>query len=400
MTVTPTASASGTSARARAYRGLALFERGYRPLFFGAALFAAVGLPAWVAILALGLELPSHLAPRDWHVHEMVFGYVGAVLAGFLLTAIPNWTGRLPVAGWPLALLGGLWAAGRVAMAVSASAPATAAVVDAAFLVVVAAIAWREVLTGRNSRNLPVCAAVSLFALANAGFHVAVLAGLDRGLAERGALAVIGFLICLIGGRIVPSFSRNWMAKRGAARLPAPFGLIDKAALAATGAAAVAWIAAPASLATAVLAAAGAALLSWRLARWRGWATGAEPLVLILHIAYLWLPVWLALTGLQAAWPALVDPSTALHALTAGAIGTMTIAVMTRATLGHSGRDLTAGLLTAAVYALVVGGAALRVLTPSLPYDQLTLLGVAGLLWSAGFLLFALGYAPIFFARR
>ncbi len=126
----------------------------------------------------------------------------------------------------------------------------------------------------------------------------------------------------------------------------------------------------------------------------------AEPLVLILHLGYLWLPVWLALTAAQAAWPAAIDLSTAVHALTAGAIGTMTIAVMTRATLGHSDRPLTAGPLTVTVYLLVLAGAILRVLAMLLPFDPLALLTAAGLAWATGFLLFAVGYAPIFLSRR
>jgi uncharacterized protein involved in response to NO len=260
---------AATAEHARRHSGLPLFDRGYRPFFLGAGLFAALALPLWLAMLALGTALPSHLAGRDWHVHEMVFGYVGAVLAGFLLTAIPNWTGRLPVVGRPLALLAGLWLAGRIAMAVSAFAPVACAVIDAAFPAALALVAWREVLAGKNTRNVPVCVAVNLFAVANIAFHGAVLADLDRDVAERAALAVIGVLICLVGGRIVPSFTRNWLVKRGATALPAPFGTVDKATLAATVAAGIAWTAAPGSIATAVLAAVAAALLAWRLARWR-----------------------------------------------------------------------------------------------------------------------------------
>ena len=215
---------AATAEHARRHSGLPLFDRGYRPFFLGAGLFAALALPLWLAMLALGTALPSHLAGRDWHVHEMVFGYVGAVLAGFLLTAIPNWTGRLPVVGRPLALLAGLWLAGRIAMAVSAFAPVACAVIDAAFPAALALVAWREVLAGKNTRNVPVCVAVNLFAVANIAFHGAVLADLDRDVAERAALAVIGVLICLVGGRIVPSFTRNWLVKRGATALPAPFG--------------------------------------------------------------------------------------------------------------------------------------------------------------------------------
>lgn len=380
----------------RRYRGPALFERGYRPFFFGAALLAALGLPLWLAMLAFGTALPTHLPGMDWHLHEMIFGYVGAVVAGFLLTAIPNWTGRLPVAGRPLALLAGLWLAGRAAIAVSAHAPVPAALLEAAFLCVLAAIAWREVIAGGNRRNMPICLLVSLFALANIGFHVAVLTELDRAIAERVALAAIAFLITLVGGRIVPSFTSNWLAKRDAARLPALLGLVDKLAMAGTGIALASWIVAAESIVTAVLMALAGVLLAVRLARWRGLATFAEPLVLILHVGYAWLPLWLWLTALHIVRPDLLDASTALHALTAGAIGTMTVAVMTRATLGHAGRTLAAGPLTSLVYLLVVGGAAVRVLAPLIPADALPVLAASGLMWAAGFALFAAGYAPIF----
>lgn len=380
----------------RAYQGLGLFERGFRPFFFGAAAFAAVALPVWLGLLVLGWTLPTYLSARDWHVHEMIFGYIAAVLAGFLLTAIPNWTGRLPVAGRPLMLLAGLWLAGRIAMAVSAVAPVVCAAIDAGFLIALAGLAWREILAGKKIRHAPICVLLTLLALANAGFHVAALGDVDRAVAERAALAVIAFLISLIGGRIVPSFSRNWMAQAGITALPAPFGHVDRASLAATGVALIAWVSAPEHTVTATLLGVGGILVALRLTRWRGWTTLKEPLVLILHVGYAWLPVWMVLTAARIIWPDLIDASTALHALTAGAIATMTVAVMTRATLGHSGRPLTADRLTTAIYILVVAGAALRILTPFLPFDYTLLLTAAGLLWSAGFALFAIGYAPIF----
>jgi len=353
-------------------------------------------LPIWLGLLALGWHLPSYLSPRDWHVHEMVFGYIPAVLAGFLLTAIPNWTGRLPVAGRPLMLLAGLWLAGRVAMAISNIAPTACAVTDAGFLIALAGIAWREVIAGKKLRHAPVCVLLTLFALANAGFHAAALYDVDRAVAERVALAVIAFLISLIGGRIVPSFSRNWMAQAGKTALPAPFGRLDGAALVATGIALIAWIIVPAAAATGWLLVISSVLVAFRLARWRGWTTMKEPLVLILHVGYAWLPVWMVLSAAQIIWPGVIDASTALHALTAGAIGTMTVAVMSRATLGHSGRPLAADRLTTAIYMLIVTGAALRIFAPFLPVDYTLLLTTAGLIWSAGFALFAIGYAPIF----
>ena len=380
----------------RGYNGPALFERGYRPFFLGAGLWAAVALPLWLSMLAFGIDVPSHLSAADWHIHEMLFGYVGAVIAGFLLTAVPNWTGRLPVIGMPLALLAGLWLLGRLAMFVSEIAPAVAAAIDVSFLAAVAVVLWREVLAGRNLRNVPACMLVTLLALANLGFQVSVLANLDRLVAERAALAVIAFLITLIGGRIVPSFTRNWLAQGGNKRLPAAFCNFDKAVLAIAALTFISWVLMPDSIVTAVLMIIVALSLSVRSARWRVWSTLTEPLVTILHIGYAWLPIWCGLVALHIIRPQAIDASTAAHALTAGAIGTMTIAVMTRATLGHSGRPLRAGILTSAVYLLVVAGAAMRVLAPLLPIAYVDVLAVSGFMWAGGFALFVVGYVPIF----
>ncbi len=382
------------------YRGPVFLDRGFRPFFFGAAVFAAVAVPIWVSVLALGLEIPSPLSPRDWHIHEMIFGYVAAVIAGFLLTAVPNWTGRLPVAGRPLAGLFAVWVAGRLMMAVSGlsdspKVPLIAATVDAAFLVLLAGVAWREVAAGRNIRNLPICGLVLLLAGANIGFHIAALDGRDTGLFQRLALAVIAALITLVGGRIVPSFSRNWMVKAGMEVLPAPFDRVDKAAMAISGAALLCWVALPETIVGAVLFGLGAVALAIRLSRWRGWTTAGDHLVLILHVGYAWLPVWFGLMAVHGIRPDIIDSSTAMHALTAGAAGTMTIAVMTRASLGHSGRSLVADRLTSIVYALIVAGASTRVAAGFLPLDYFPALTAAGLLWSAGFALFAVGYGPM-----
>ena len=377
-----------------------LFERGFRPFFFGAAVFAAVAIPIWVAWLHVGWMPPSALDGRQWHIHEMVFGFVTAVIGGFLLTAIPNWTGRLPIAGWRLAVLFGLWLAGRAAMMLSGYAPAVAAAIDSAFLVVLALVALREVVASRNLRNLPVCAAVSILALSNIGFHITVLGGADAGLFERLSLGVIAVLIMLIGGRIVPSFTRNWMLKQKMTALPAAFGAVDKAAMLLGGVAVLTWIALPETQVTGVLFALGAFALTVRLVRWRGWATARDPLVLILHVGYAWLPVWQALMALAIFAPRVFDSATAMHALTAGAAGTMTLAVMTRASLGHSGRPLTANRLTSIVYLLVIAGAVTRLLVPLFPAAYLSVIGISGTVWAAGFALFALGYAGILLKPR
>lgn len=378
--------------------GPALWSGGFRPFFLGGAAFAAVALPLWVWALITGEAVAVAGDPLSWHIHEMIFGYVGAVLAGFLLTAIPNWTGRLPVHGRPLMLLFALWLAGRVAVVFGEAIGPAAAAVDAAFLAVLAGVAWREVAAGKNAGNFPICVVVSLFALANICFHLEIaMSGAGAGAADysiRAALGIILLLISLIGGRITPSFTRNWLAKRGAADMPAPFGRYDKLCLAATALAALAWIAAPEAAATAAALALAAALHAIRLLRWRGWAAAPEPILFVLHVAYAWLPVAMALLAAGIAWPE-IGRSPGIHAFTAGGIGMMTLAVMTRATLGHTGHPLTASAGTNAIYLLVFAGALLRVAAPWLPVDYLAAVMVAGGLWTGGFILFVLIYGPI-----
>jgi uncharacterized protein involved in response to NO len=376
------------------------FDRGFRPFFFSAAAFAGLAVPVWLLVLAGRAAPLSHLQTLDWHVHEMIFGYVPAVLAGFALTAMPNWTGRPPLAGARLAALWALWLAGRVAIAVSEAAPLAAALVDCSFLIAVAAYAWREVRAGGNVRNYPVCALIAALALANIGFHSAALADLGVLAPTRIALSLIAILIALIGGRVVPNFTANWLAGQGIERRPAPFDRFDKLATAAIVPALGAWIADLDDRVTGVLFAVAAVALAARLARWSGWMTLREPLVAILHVGFAWLAVWCALMvgALLDVIP--IDRSAALHALTSGAVGTMTVAIMSRASLGHSGRPLTAGPLTCIVYGLVVAGAALRTLSDALPLDYIQAMSLSGLLWAAGMALFAAGYAPIFFGPR
>lgn len=376
-----------------------LLAAGFRPFFLAAGLWAAVAMALWLLMLRGALALPTGFDPVLWHLHELLFGFIGAAIAGFLLTAIPNWTGRLPLQGWPLASLVLLWALGRLAVALSAwTGPLLAAAADLSFLAALAIVAGREILAGRNWRNLPVLVALGLLIAANAMIHAAGLAG--PGWAEAGkrlAIATILLLIALIGGRILPSFTTNWLRQRGAAALPAPFGRFDKAALAIGALALAAWVGlglTPASGGALILAAAVHAV---RLARWRGWATRAEPLLWVLHLGYGWLPAGLALLGAAAWRPALA--TTALHALTAGAMGTMTLAVMTRASLGHSKRPLTAGTGTLTAYLLAQAAVLLRLLAPFLGAGYAAALDMAGGLWIAAFALFVGLYLPLYLRR-
>jgi uncharacterized protein involved in response to NO len=324
----------------------------------------------------------------------MIFGYLAAVVAGFVLTAVPNWTGRLPVTGWSLIGLFALWIAGRLAC-VAMPWPVAAAVVDMAFLVTLAGVVWREIAAGRHLGSLPVATLITLLALANLVFHLqAQWPGL-AGYGERMALGGAALLISLIGGRITPSFTRNWLAKAGLSPLPTPFGRFDKVTIGLTVAAVALWVGFPKGLATgAVLALAGALHLV-RVARWRGLSARREPIVLIMHLGYFWLAASLLLMGLAAFDPASLSGTGALHALSAGAVGTMTLAVMTRASLGHTGRPIATDTATLAIYVLVTLGAILRVAAPFAGEFYLATLFAGGVLWSGAFGLFALAYAPV-----
>ncbi len=372
-----------------------LFDRGFRPFFLLAGLWAPTALLLWMAMLAGVLELPTAMDPIAWHVHEMLFGFVAAVIAGFLLTAVPGWTGRPPLRGLPLAALAALWLAGRLAIALSAwIGAAAAAAADLAFLAGLAAFCAREIVIGRNWRNLVIIALLALLIAANALFHLG-----ETETAERTAVATIVTLIALIGGRVVPEFTRNWLVRRGTSKLPPQHNRFDSAVIAATAAAAVAWtIVGDHPLVGAFLGLAAVALAA-RLARWRGFSTTSEPLLWVLHLGYLWLPVGLALLAVSIHSPA-VPRSVALHALTAGAMATMILAMMTRATLGHTGRQLTASRATAAIYMLVTTAAATRLASGLVDDGGSLLLHASAAAWVAAFALFVLSCGPMMLRPR
>ena len=383
-----------TMQKLRAYQGPALFSHGFRPFFLFGAVYAGAMVPLWLVVFAGDIALPTAFAPRDWHVHEMLFGYVGAVIAGFLLTAIPNWTGRLPIQGGPLAILFAAWLTGRLAVTFSGLIGwQLALAADAAFLLLLAAAAVREIVAGRKWSNLKVVGIISLLAAANIAFHVE--AHLD-GVADystRAGIALVVTLICVIGGRIVPSFTRNWLARREPGRLPVPFGRLDAVAMTVGVCAMVAWVAAPSGRLVAGALGVAGLLHIVRLARWAGYRTVSDRLVLVLHIAYAFVPAGFLLAALSAL--DLVAPSAGIHAWTGGAIGSMTIGVMTRASLGHTGQALSASTATQFVYVSIVVAALARVCAALEPANASPLLIVAGVAWTAAFLGFALAYAPL-----
>jgi len=391
--------------RYRTGSGIALFSAGFRPFFLLAGLWAAAALALFVGRLHGAVAPLSHLDPIAWHFHELLFGFVAATLTGFLLTAIPNWTGRLPLQGGGLMALTAVWIAGRLAMLTpDLFSPPAAALTDMAFLLAVLVVTAREVTAGRNWRNLAIIGALALFVAGNGLIHAEALAMIDlagelAGAGKRLSLAVIIALITLVGGRIVPSFTRNWMKKQGAANLPASFGRVDGAALATTIVALGLWVLVPDGPVTAsLLVLAGIANLA-RLAGWRGWRTGAEALVWVLHLGYLWIPIGLVLLGLSQWWSAL-PPAVALHALTAGAMGTMTLAVMSRATLGHTGRALRAGPAMTAAYVLVSLAACVRIVAGIWDGAGPGLLWIAAASWIAAFSIFIAVCGPMLVLKK
>ena len=385
-----------TAGRYRAYQGHPLFSMGFRPFFLLATLWAALVVPIWVA--AFAGWMPIEHFNRDWHAHEMLFGYLSGVIAGFLLTAVPNWTGRLPVAGAPLMALVLLWCAGRAAMLIPGFAAAL--MVDSAFLFVFAAVIGREIIAGRNSRNAPVLVLLTVFASANLLSH---LRGADPELAllgERIGIAVVATLLALIGGRIVPSFTRNWMAKKKLLPEPASPSRFDAVTLAIGAIGLTIWAISPTLYAAGFALTLAGALHFLRLARWQGWRTSKEPLVLILHLGYFWLALGLLLQGLAILAPSVVPVASGLHAITAGAFGVMTLAVMTRASLGHTGQKLAATLRISAIYILVNLAALVRVAAPFLTEYYTLLLALSAALWSGAFGWFVVVYAPLLLRSR
>lgn len=376
------------------YSGPALFSYGFRPFFLGGAAWAAACIGLWIPQFAGGFAMRTAYSPLDWHIHEMLYGYVAAVVAGFLLTAIPNWTGRLPINGMPLIALSALWLAGRLAILFSAQIGVPlAALIDISFLVTIAFVAAREIIAGRNWRNLRVLALVGVLIAGNVVFHAEVYLWGSADYGVRIGIGAVIMLISLVGGRIVPSFTRNWLARRGNGRLPAPFSRFDIATIAVSVISLALWAALPDDFATGIAAIVAAILQAVRLGRWAGHRTTANRLVLVLHVGYAFVPIGFALVGASILYPSAVPGSVGIHAWTTGAIGLMTLAVMSRASLGHAGRPLSAGRGTQAIYLFALCSALLRMIAG---FDgSMVTMEFAGAAWVAAFGGFVMFYGPL-----
>ncbi|GAB5373597.1 MAG: NnrS family protein [Acuticoccus sp.] len=392
-----------TLAASRAWRGPALFSCGFRPFFLGGAVWGALVIGLWAFWVSGAIVLPSAMPPVAWHVHELMFGMIAAVIAGFLLTAIPNWTGRPPIAGWSLVGLVALWGAGRLAVALSALAGLAPALgVALLFPLATVIVAAREIVAAGNARNLTVVGVVAVFAAGQAVFAAELLTAGYAVLGPRIAIGAALMLVMLIGGRIIASFTANWLKAQGQTRLPRPFGRFDKLALVLGAFAVAVWVAQPALgvrwTGMVLLVAAGAHGL--RLARWRPLATWRAPLLAVLHLAYVFVPAGFALAGYGIATDTPLVAHAAVHAWTIGALGLMILAVMTRASRGHTGRPLTAPPATVALYGVLAAAAIARAAASLHPAAMAPLLWLSAGLWVAAFAGFALLYGPMLVLRR
>lgn len=378
-----------------------IFASGFRPTFLMAGLAALTLIPAWVAVWAFGAPLGSSWPPTLWHAHEMLFGFIGAAIAGFMLTAVPSWTGQRGFAGTPLVLLSALWLAGRVVIISAGHWPAALILaVDVSFLVFLAILLAPPLIRTRNRNALLL---VILIALAgcNVGFHAALMRH-DVNVASHilyYAVDIVLLMVTVIGGRILPAFTTSGLRAQGSAVTLRAWPLMSGLSIAAMAQVLLVDIFFPNSIAAGTIAGLAAVIQALRLLQWRSQTTLRLPILWILHVAYAWLPIGLALKcaallggfALSAFW---------LHALTVGALATMIMGVMSRAALGHTGRPLEADPLTVTAYALLCLAAITRVfgLSAGLSYPIVIVLSAS--FFTVAFACFLFVYVPILSSPR
>lgn len=379
------------SPRPEPKRRIAIFDLGFRPFFLLAGISAILLVMLWIYSYALNPDQPGYYSPLLWHSHEMVFAYTVAVIAGFLLTAVRNWTGLQTTHGKALAGLVVLWLAGRIVPFFATILPAwLIAGTDLAFIPVLAVMISIPILRKRQWHNLVFLFVLSALAVANLMIHLQML-GLTQTSASRGiyfAVYLIVFLIVIVGGRVIPFFTETAIAGASSRQ----WRIVEYGSLAGLLLLILLDLFDAAALAIIIIASLTALAHGIRLAGWYQRAIWSTPLLWILHLAYAWLVVGLILKALSAAGS--IHPMLAIHAFTAGTIGSMTLGMMTRVTLGHTGRELRPGPATPWAFALITLAGFSRVfLTMVYPAAYTEFVVLSGLLWSAAFTIFVSGYA-------
>ncbi len=374
---------------------MTLLSYAFRPFFLLNGLFAAAAITCWTLVL-FGMG-PTFIAanPIAWHGHEMLVGFAMTAVAGFVMTAVAVWTGRPALKGALLAWLLLSWLIGRMVMLMVGILPAWAVGIgDSWFPIMLFTLVSREVLASQNRRNYVIAAIVGLLAVLNVFYHL----GQEKIFLYL-MIHVVLVLISIIGGRIIPSFTANWLRLQGASKLPVNNVPLDIATISMTLLSGVGLSLAPLHILTAWAAVATGILHALRMSAWCGWSVRSNPLLLILHVAYAWLPIGYVLSGLTAL--GLAVPATAgLHALTMGAIGTMIFAMTTRVSLGHTGRPLQAARLTVCAYLALSIAVIVRVMAPFLAASYHSMLVISATGWVLAFLLFVLVYWPILSKER
>lgn len=379
---------------------MAVLRSGFRVFFLGAGVFACGIVPLWILVLKGNVRAPAVFDLALWHAHEMVFGYTVAVIAGFLLTAVPNWTHAETATGARLGFLFTVWALGRVVMNLPVfSSNIITATIDWAFLPLLAFTLARPIISSHNRRNYVMPVVISTLALANALTHASELRWVSADLGRHAvifAVDVIVFLCAVITGRVVPMFTRNATQKDSIA---APVAL-ERTYLVSLALFALGDLFAPDSLAVAILASIAGVLTLARSARWGVRHTFAKPILWILHLGHLWIALALFLRT-ASHWGLTGAGTTSLHALTLGVIGTLTLGMMARVGLGHTGRTITASGPTVASFVCIALAVFLRVFGPMVsPAKYLTWITLAGVAWAVAFGLFVWVYAPILTTPR
>ncbi|PCI77577.1 MAG: hypothetical protein COB20_07635 [SAR86 cluster bacterium] len=369
-----------------------LFSFAFRSLFMLVVLQAVIHIVLWSAMWNGLLTAPIEVNSIYWHGHEMAIGFAGAAIAGFLLTAVATWTGRPQIQGWPLVVLCLCWLVARLGLV----APLFAATAGIFYWFFLLALMAREVVAASNNRNYKVLAILFVFLVLESLYQYTLLAQsplLQQILWSQIFLVVV--MINLIGGRIIPAFTRNWLSKQQGGlsqdQLPASFGFVDSTATLALIVFFLATLAAIDGRLILILAIVTSSLQTWRLLRWKGYRCLAEPLVWMMHLSYAWIPIGVLLLGFgQAGY---VSVSAGIHALTIGTVASMIISIASRAALGHTGRPLQAHPLLTGSIVLIALSALSRVAASILTSNLL--LTSATAFWIGGFLCFAVRYIPV-----
>lgn len=386
------------------HSGSTFFSGAFRPFFLGAALWAVCAIGLWLYAMSVTVDLPyNNLGTTSLHRHEMIFGFAVAALAGFILTAMPNWTGRPALKGKPLAALAALWLLGRLAILETAFFGVSwLSLLDIPFLFALLFVVWRDIAKTKNKRNYPVVALFAALAFSNLITHLEDLGimAID-GHGWRFGLGTILILLSFIGGRIIPNFTRNWMQQNlspdtAQPKPPSPF---DNNIIWLNILALLVWVFAPYHMISSILLILAGLSQLHRLSRWRGLQTIRASIIFVLHIGYVWIGLGLIILGVSIMWDGLVS-SNAIHALTIGGVGTMTVAVMSRASLGHSGKQIKAGLGLSAVYIMLSIATIARLLAGILLENYQFLINLSGGLWMLAFTLFAALFTPLYFKPR